>query len=97
MALFNRYGKTRQLNFGRSYGVSYIIPFIRKGVLSGDIRYSRYVLTGNQRLDTMAGEFYSDSTLGWIIAAASGIGWGLQVPEGTEIIVPILEDIQRYL
>jgi hypothetical protein len=97
VALFNRYSKTRQLNFGRSYGISYVIPFIRNAVLNGDIRYSRHVLKGNQRLDTLAGEFYSDGTLGWVIAAASGIGWGLQVPEGTEILVPILEDIQPYL
>jgi hypothetical protein len=93
----SRYGKTQQRNFGKSYGTSYVIPFIRQGVLNGEIRYSRYVLRGGQRLDTLAGEYYADSTLGWIIAAASGIGWGLQVPEGTEILVPILEDIQQYL
>ena len=68
---FSRYGKTQQRNFGKSFGTSYVIPFIRQGVLTGEIRYSRYVLRGNQRLDTLAGEYYSDSTLGWVIASLS--------------------------
>ena len=37
----------------------------------------------------IAGDAYNDSSLWWVIAAASGIGWGLQVPPGTVIRIPI--------
>jgi nucleoid-associated protein YgaU len=41
-----------------------------------------------QRLDILAGKLYGDSSLWWVIAAASGIGWGLQIPGGTVLTVP---------
>jgi hypothetical protein len=40
------------------------------------------------RLDVMAGREYGDASLWWVIAAASNIGWGLQVPAGTRILIP---------
>ena len=42
-----------------------------------------------ERLDQIAGVVYGDSTLWWMIAAASGIGWGLQVPPGTKLRIPL--------
>ena len=36
----------------------------------------------------MAANVYGDSSLWWIIAAASNIGWGLQVPPGTVLKIP---------
>tara|TARA_Y100000591_G_C21489801_1_gene524537 strand:- start:51 stop:224 length:174 start_codon:yes stop_codon:yes gene_type:complete len=42
-----------------------------------------------QRLDTIAAESYGDARLWWVIAAASNIGWGLQVPPGTKLSIPI--------
>jgi len=38
----------------------------------------------------LAGIEYGNSTYWWIIAAASHIGWSLQVPEGTLIRIPDL-------
>jgi hypothetical protein len=45
-------------------------------------------MNSTQRLDTLAGKYYGSSQYWWIIAAASGIGWGLQVPPGTLIRIP---------
>ena len=50
--------------------------------------YSTITLKEGQRLDILAGQRYGDASLWWIIAAASGIGWGLQVPPGTIVRVP---------
>mgnify|MGYP003664700634 CR=1 FL=1 len=46
-------------------------------------------LNEGERLDTIAGQVYGSATLWWVIAAASGIGWGMQVPPGTLIRIPI--------
>ena len=42
-----------------------------------------------RRLDHLAQDYLGDASLWWVIAAASGIGWGLQIPEGTRLVVPI--------
>lgn len=54
----------------------------------GNIRISTSRLAENQRLDHIAAKTYGDGALWWIIAAASGIGWGLQCPAGTVIRIP---------
>ena len=41
-----------------------------------------------QRLDHLAFDYLGDSTLWWVLAALSNIGWGLQVPAGTIISIP---------
>ena len=69
----------------RSQGVS----AIRSGVESGTIPTVIVEVKENQRLDHIASEYYGDGTKWWIIAAASGIGWWLQVPPGTILRVPI--------
>jgi len=45
-------------------------------------------MTEAERLDVIAGRVYGDGRLWWIIAAASGIGWWLQVPAGTRLVIP---------
>ena len=50
-----------------------------------------------ERLDTLAYNFYGDSTLWWVIAKANGIRGKLNVPVDTEIRIPgniskVLED-----
>ena len=52
------------------------------------ISYSVHVLEEGERLDYLAGIYYGDSSFWWILAAASGIGYALQVPPGTIIRVP---------
>ena len=45
-------------------------------------------LLQSTRLDHLASQFYGNSSYWWIIAAASGIGWGMQVPAGTIVRIP---------
>ena len=61
-------------------------------VSQGDIPYNTTVVRENVRLDHLAGQIYGSSDLWWILAAASGIGWALQVPPGTVIKVPTALD-----
>jgi hypothetical protein len=62
---------------------------IYQAIESGNLSYRKIILEQQQRLDHLAGITYNDASLWWIIAAASGIGWGLQVPAGTVIRIPI--------
>ena len=70
--------------FGTSYASSKIFFAVRDGVVGATV----IRLSEKQRLDHLAGIFYKDSSYWWVIAAASGIGWGLQVPAGTIIKIP---------
>ena len=47
------------------------------------------VLTSSQRLDHLAHEYLGNSRLWWVLAALSDIGWGMQLPAGTIIVVPV--------
>ena len=48
---------------------------INRAVRAGTVPSSTIILEQGQRLDHIAGVVYGDSTLWWIIAAASGVGW----------------------
>ena len=55
-------------------------------------------MTDGHRLDTLAGLLLGNAKLWWIIAALSGIGWGLQVPAGTRITYPTdKSDVAEYV
>ena len=55
-------------------------------------------LDANTRLDILAFEAFGDSSLWWIIAAASGIGWAMQLPPGTYVRIPTdLEPVYEIL
>lgn len=92
-----RYSRTPVIDFGKQYGTSQAISAIRKNIKDNNIRYQTIILQGNQRLDTLAGEYYGDGKLWWVLAAASNVGWMLQVPPGTQILVPNLEDVMQYV
>lgn len=61
---------------------------IYREVDSGVIPASLTQVTSNKRLDVISFEAYGDASLWWIIAAASGIGWPMQLAPGTYIRVP---------
>lgn len=92
----SRYSNDDVIN-NTNYGTNNSIKLIRDGIKNGFISYNVYVLKENERLDILAGRFYNNSTLWWILASASNIGWGLQVPPGTRIIVPNLQQIQEII
>jgi len=92
-----RYSKTKIYGFNKRYGTSEAILQLRNGLREGGIRSELYVTKENERLDIIAGERYKDSTLWWLISSCSNIGWCLQVPPNTKLIIPILEDVVKYI
>lgn len=89
MAIFSRYRSSPKLNLGTQYGTSRAVSAVRMAISMGMIPVVKVITTsGNQRLDQLAGVYYGDSRFWWVLAAASDIGWGLQIPPGTIINVP---------
>jgi hypothetical protein len=68
--------------------ISNASPQIFRAVENQRINYSVHVMEEGERLDYLAGIYYGNSSYWWILAAASGIGYALQVPPGTVIRVP---------
>jgi len=87
MAL-NRYGRTRLIFGNKQYATPRGVVSIRAAVRSGSITTREYVTSDAERLDTIAGRIYGNGKLWWVIAAASSIGWALQVPPGTRLLIP---------
>ena len=83
-----RYSRTSLLKGGKHYGTSGGAVMIQKAVERGNIAAEEYITAEGDRLDHLAGKFYGSGILWWVIAAASGIGWGLQVPPGTLLMIP---------
>ena len=92
-----RYARAPLINLGTQYGTSAAISAIRANIANGNIRFDEVQLQEGKRLDILAGEFYGDGRLFWILAASSHIGWSLQVPPGTRIVVPNLSDVLLYV
>ena len=94
----SRYNFSPRLLNGKYYGSSYASSKIFRAVEDNEISTQNILLSEQQRLDQIAGIFYKNSSYWWIIAAASGIGWGLQVPPGTLIRIPTsLEQVMSVL
>ncbi len=89
----NRYNRTPILDYGKKYGTNNSINVIRNAFKNGQLTTKEIILRGAERLDTLAGSIYGDASLWWILAATSNIGWGLQIPPGTIINIPDLNDI----
>jgi hypothetical protein len=78
----SRYGFSRGISAGKDTSSIYF------AASTGALKCKVFTMNSTQRLDTLAGKYYGNSQHWWIIAAASGIGWGLQVPPGTLIRIP---------
>jgi nucleoid-associated protein YgaU len=61
---------------------------VHAAVSRGNLDVQDHVVEEGERLDSLAGLFYGDGSLWWVIAAASGIGWAAQVPPGTLLRIP---------
>ena len=88
MAAVNRYSRAPKLSNGRYYGTFDACYIIYRAAATRAIDVQYKVSTESDRLDILAGKYYGDGTLWWIIAGASGIGWNLQVPPGTMLVIP---------
>jgi hypothetical protein len=72
-----------------------ISPFIYKAVEDNIIDCDIVITQEGKRLDHYSQDYYSDANNWWIISAASGIGWWLQVPPGTVLRIPV--DLQQVI
>lgn len=93
----SRYIFAPKINFGFQYGTSSSVANIRAGVQNGSISSQTIYLQEIIRLDVLAGKYYGDARYYWIIAAASNIGWSLQIPPNTQIVIPDLQQALRVL
>lgn len=95
---FSRYTKVPRIFAGKQYGTGNAQSIIRDGIKNNLIGIKKQItLTTSIRLDVLAGIEYDDGRYWWVLAAASDIGWGLQVPPGTVINVPELRDVIRLV
>lgn len=94
----SRYKIDNRIKAGEQLSTSNAIRLIRDALKRGQISPTRQlILTGDDRLDALAGVIYNDARYWWVLAVGSGIGWGLQVPAGTLIKVINLQDVLRIL
>lgn len=93
----SRYRRTDILDFGRQYGTGRAHEVIRAAIKAGTLSYQTVTLKEAQRLDHLAGVHYGNGRYGWVIAAASDIGWMLQVPAGTHIRIPDFAQVVRLV
>ena len=84
----SRYDRDPLINGARSFASAQSVVIIRDAVRRGQISLKEKIMSESERLDVIAGQQYQDASLWWVIAAASNIGWGLQVPAGTKISIP---------
>lgn len=85
----SRYQKDIIISGQNRLATAAAVSKVRQATSAGLIATREVVLEDGQRLDQLAGELYGDGKLWWVIAATSGIGWWLQVPPGTRLLVPI--------
>lgn len=89
----NRYAVDTRLASSSFLGTAQAVTRIRRGIKFGTVSIKSIVtMTGADRLDTLAGQIYGNSRYWWVLAAASDIGWGLQLPPGTLVYVPDLQE-----
>ena len=94
----NRYQRAPKLANGKFYGTFDACYIVASAVAAGSIAWKGHITKEAQRLDVIAGDFYGDGSLWWVIAAASGIGWCLQVPPGTILRIPTnINDVYALL
>jgi len=88
----DRYARSTPVMKGRGLSISRAGVIIRKLINSRSLPYRAEVLKNGQRLDQIAFREYGDGRLWWVIAAASGIGWAMQLPPGTYLLIPTTLD-----
>ena len=94
----SRYTRTNRIRAGTMQGTSRAASIIHLGIEKGTIDYKEVVIEEGDRLDHIAAKHLGDGRLWWVIAAASRIGWWLQVPPGTLLRIPTnMTQIRAYV
>ena len=84
----NRYASDSKIDDGKIMGTNGAIKRLRDALSNGSITTREMVIQEGDRLDAIAGRFYGDGRLWWVIAVSSNIGWWMQVPPGTRLLIP---------
>jgi len=93
-----RYGKTARIKGGKQLATAHGCNALYHACRLGTIETQIKVVKQAERLDVIAAKYYGSSHLWWVIAAASGIGWGLQIPPGTLLKIPLnLSQVNMYV
>jgi hypothetical protein len=77
------------------YATSELCSQIYQACESGEIPFIELEFKNGDRLDHLAARYYGNGLDWWLIAAASGISWWLQVNEETRIKIPNQDSIKR--
>jgi len=85
----SRYRNDLNIRGGTIKATARSIMRIRTAKKDGRIPCRTITLKESERLDRLAGQLFGDGRLWWVLAALSNIGWGLQVPPGTRISIPL--------
>lgn len=94
----SRYKNSPILALGKQYGTTRLIPALRQAIKDGIVPITQtFISHEGQRLDQLAGLYYNDSRYWWVIAAASDVGWGLQIPPGTIINIPDIDAVSSVI
>jgi len=93
----SRYNRDLFIKNREMIGTATAIRDIRSAIKRGIIDFTLSISQENDRLDVIAGRLYGDARLWWVIACASNIGWGLQVPPGTRLVIPDIEQIKALV
>ena len=84
-----RYLSDTIIRDGKAFSSARAVARIRSLYKQGAISTRERVLKKGERLDIIAGQEFSNATLWWVIAALSNIGWGMQAPPGTVLVIPV--------
>lgn len=85
----SRYSNAETFNNKQYFGTSKSILKIRNAVKDGTLSVREDFVRGSQRLDHISFQAYGDEKYWWVIAAASGIGWGTQLTADTPLLIPV--------
>ena len=83
-----RYNRDQRIAGGKLQSAQAVAQ-IRRARDLGLLSVRQLILSEDQRLDHLAHKHLGNSHLWWVVAALSDIGWGLQVPAGTVISIPV--------
>lgn len=98
----NRYKNNNILNLNGdnilrrpTYATSELCSQIYQACENGEIPFTELVFKSGDRLDHLAARYYGNGLDWWLIAAASGISWWLQVNEETRIKIPSQDSVKQ--
>ena len=84
----SRYSNDASIKGGRLLKTAGATTRIRLAYNTGRIVCKERILKESERIDHVAAQELGDGRLWWVIAAVSGIGWGMQLPPGTILKIP---------